>query len=243
MIAKKQEQPHGFTLMELLVSMTLMGLLAVAIHFGFRVGTNAWAKGDRQLERIRVSEATFDLMSRQLASMVPYYSQQHVKGAPVSLLLFQGTETGMRFVTSFSSQSRVTGGFRLAEYFLANSRTKRDGKALYLNEAPLATDETLAQTVFRDISQAEDGSIVTQFYDFVPRPDSVILADGIDAARFGYFQPQHPPETLPSFNLRNLGASKERLPTGIEIHFRWSDRGLLLTNEMSIVIPVPGAGV
>src|SRR5437867_5933344 len=91
----------GFTLMELLVSMTLIGLLAVAIHFGFRIGTNAWTKGDDGLQRVRTTQATFDLLTRQLGSMVPYYSQQKIQATTVDVLVYQGTEKGMRFVTTF----------------------------------------------------------------------------------------------------------------------------------------------
>ena len=75
----------GFTLMELLVSMTLIGLLAAAIHFGFRIGMNAWAKGDDGLQRVRTIQATFDLLTRQLGSMVPYHSQQKIQAAAVEI--------------------------------------------------------------------------------------------------------------------------------------------------------------
>ena len=67
----------GFTLMELLVSMTIVGFLALAILFGFRIGTNAWAKGETGMERIRTTQATFDLLNRQLGSVVDYVSKQN----------------------------------------------------------------------------------------------------------------------------------------------------------------------
>src|SRR5215471_15147546 len=114
----------GFTLLELLVSMTLMGLLAVAIHMGFRIGTNAWAKADSRLETLRASQFSLDLLSRQIGSMVPYYSQQKINDAPVEVLLFQGVPKAMRFVTDFSAESRGAGGLRLVEYFVSNSRDK-----------------------------------------------------------------------------------------------------------------------
>jgi prepilin-type N-terminal cleavage/methylation domain-containing protein len=112
----------GFTLIELLVSMTIVGFLMLAILFGFRIGTNAWAKGETGMERIRTTQATFDLLNRQLGSMVEYISQQRVKDSPVKVLVFQGSESGVRFVTTFSSQSRGSGGFHLVEYFVSSSK-------------------------------------------------------------------------------------------------------------------------
>src|SRR5215471_1425892 len=93
----------GFTLMELLVSMSLMGLLAVAILVGFRIGTNAWAKGDTRLDTIRARQFSLDLLNRQIGAMVPYYSKQKIGEAPVDVLLFQGLERALRFVSSFSA--------------------------------------------------------------------------------------------------------------------------------------------
>src|SRR5438034_2390864 len=126
----------GFTLMELLVSMTLIGLLSVAIHFGFRIGVNAWAKGDDGLQHVRTIQATFDLLTRQLGSMVPYYSQQKVQASPAEVLVYQGTERGMHFVTTFSSRSRNAGGLRLTEYFSFPSKDKK-AKAFIINERAL----------------------------------------------------------------------------------------------------------
>src|SRR5580765_4299038 len=80
----------GFTLMELLVSMTIVGFLMLAILFGFRIGTNAWAKGETGMERIRTTQATFDLLNRQLGSMVGYISQQKMKDSIIKVLIFQG---------------------------------------------------------------------------------------------------------------------------------------------------------
>src|SRR5687767_12891152 len=81
----------GFTLMELLVSITLMGLIAVAIHSGFRLTLNSWERSEKALQRQRTLHFVLDLISRQVGSIVPYYSRQHLDGAPVDVLLFHGS--------------------------------------------------------------------------------------------------------------------------------------------------------
>jgi prepilin-type N-terminal cleavage/methylation domain-containing protein len=229
---------QGFTLIELLVSITIMGLLALAIHFGFRIGINAWAKGDDSLERNRTVQATFDLISRQLGSMVPYYSRQKIDGAPVDVLLYQGTERGLRFVTTFSSQSRSAGGFLLVEYFRSPSKEK-DGESLVVNEVALPHDEALSQSVFSSLSRGEDNIVVAGFFEFRVRPNSIFLIDGLDSVQFRYFRPGSeeglgPGEILPA-------QKKQRLPAGIEIKLRWDEPGLFPAKDFSIVIPTHAA--
>src|SRR5262245_15546343 len=154
--AHRASRPSGgFTLIELLVSMSLMGFVAVAVLFGFRIGTNAWAKGGANLERVRTAQATFDLVNRQIGSMKAYYSKQKLNEAPIELLLFQGTPQGMRFVSNFSFKSRSAGGLWLVEYFAMKAENSEQVH-LMLNETHLPSDDVLAQSVFRDIETGED---------------------------------------------------------------------------------------
>jgi hypothetical protein len=219
----------GFTLLELLVSITLMGFLAVAIHMGFRIGANAWAKGDSRLETIRVSQFSLDLLSRQISSMVPYYSQQKINDAPVDILLFQGVPKAMRFVTSFSAQSRSAGGLRLVEYFVSNSKNKGTS-ALLINERPLPGDPALSGLVFRDISRGDNNTLVVNFFEFRARSDSLYLFEGVDQAQFQYLRPRLP-------NSEGPDDKKEHLPLGVEIQLRWKEPGIFSAREFSVVVP------
>lgn len=218
----------GFTLLELLVSITLMGLLAVAIHVGFRIGTNAWAKGDSRLETIRASQFSLDLLSRQISSMVPYYSQQKINDAHVDVLLFQGAQKAMRFVTSFSAQSRSAGGLRLVEYFVSNSN--KGVNALLVNERLLPDDPALSRLVFRDISRGDGNTVVVNFFEFRARSDSLSLFESVDQVQFQYLRPQ-------LLNSDGPDDKKEHLPLGVEIQLRWKELGVFSAQEFSVVVP------
>ena len=229
----------GFTLVELLVSLTLVGLLAVAIHFGVRIGTNAWAKGDDSLQRVRTIQATFDLLTRQLGSMVPYYSQQKIQASPVEVLVYQGTEKGMRFVTTFSSRSRNAGGLRLAEYFLSPSKDHKN-KAFIVNERALPDDEELSQSLFTDVSREENNAVVVKFFEFRTRSDSIWLIDGVDNVQFQYFLLQDSGEPA---NPNAIGASAKKrerdlLPVGVGIKLHWNEAGIFSAKDFQIVIPI-----
>lgn len=230
----RKSPTQGFTLLELLVSITLMGLLAVAIHFGFRIGSNAWAKGNDGLQDLRIIHSTLDLMSRQVSSMVAYYSQQKIKDGPVDILVYQGMEQGMRFVTTFSAQARSAGGLRLVEYFLTSSRDKKK-LALVMNETTLPDDTGLGQFVFRGFSQVENNNLVAHFFDFRARPDSIYLFDDLDQAKFHYFERRMSSEK-PA--IADSGNEKPHLPRGVGIQLRWNENGLFSTRDFSIVVPV-----
>lgn len=221
----------GFTLMELLVSMTLMGFVAVAILFGFRIGTNAWAKGGANLERLRTTQATYDLLNRQIGSMKDYYSVQKLKEAPVELLLFQGTAEGMRFVSNFSFKSRSAGGLWLVEYFAMKSK-EPEQVDLMLNETRLPPDEALAQSVFRDIEIGEDNRPVVRFPSFRQGPDSMRLVEGAQEIQFQYFLPLTPQGQAP------VQTGKQLLPQGVKIVLRWNESGPLLAKDFSFVVPI-----
>jgi prepilin-type N-terminal cleavage/methylation domain-containing protein len=225
----------GFTLLELVISMTLVGLLSIAIHLGFRIGLNAWAKGNGTLERARTVQSTMDVLSRQIASIVPYVSQQKIKNAQVEVPVFQGTEKGMRFVTTFSFQSRSAGGLRLVEYFFAESN-ERKKKVLLMNERVLPVDEALPESVFRSISR-EGNSWVVDFFEFGERADSAVLVEGVDQVQFSYLRPK----TSTGSNSAPGSQHKDFLPLGVEIKLHWNEHGPFSTKEFSIVIPIPTA--
>jgi prepilin-type N-terminal cleavage/methylation domain-containing protein len=225
----------GFTLLELVISMTLVGLLAIAIHFGFRIGLNAWAKGNESLEHAKTLQSTMDVVSRQIASIVPYISQQKIKEAPVGVPVFQAAEKGMRFVTTFSSHSRSAGGLRLVEYFFTESN-ERKKKALLMNERVLPLDEALQQLVFRSISRAEDNSLVVDFFEFEELKHSTVLIEGVDDVEFSYFR--HKTSTA---NSAPESRNKEFLPVGVEIKLHWDEYSPFSTKDFSIVIPIQTA--
>ena len=135
--------------MELLVSFSLIGLVAVFIHLGYSIGLSAREKAEASLEAYQAAQASLDVLSRQIASMVPYVSSQEHEGRPVQVLLFRASPQSLGFVTTWSAASGFAGGLRFVQYFTAdadpdaNSAADPDpdpraaGRRLLLNERPL----------------------------------------------------------------------------------------------------------
>ena len=257
-VAAKRSCSSGFTLMEVLISITLMSILTVTVHYGYRVGLDSWSRAEKTLERERRVQSVLDLMSRQLGSMVPYYSRQSLDGAPVDVLLFHGANEGVRFVSTFSSGSRNAGGLRLVEYFMANATG--EGMSLLMNDRLLPEATVLAQTVIRSLSRGEGNSVVAEFEGFSVKEDSEILVRDLTEVRFDFparpeqerVQPSQPDASevglmLPGFlihaALERSGVAaasnkKERLPLGVRLRLKWQGKGFFNSDELSIAIPV-----
>ena len=118
---QRAESPPGFTLMELLVSFSLIGLVAVFIHLGYSIGLSAREKAEASLEAYQAAQASMDVLSRQIASMVPYVSSQEHEERPVQVLLFRASPQSLGFVTTWSAASGFAGGLRFVQYFTADA--------------------------------------------------------------------------------------------------------------------------
>ena len=58
----------GFTLLELLISLTILGVIVVIIFGAFRIGIRAWEKGEKDVESRQRQRIVLDLSKQQLAS-------------------------------------------------------------------------------------------------------------------------------------------------------------------------------
>lgn len=62
---------RGFTLMEIMLAVTIFAMVATAIYSTFRVGVRAWEAGRKEITRMQQARIVFDTMSRDLRSV--YY--------------------------------------------------------------------------------------------------------------------------------------------------------------------------
>lgn len=75
----KQE---GFTLLELLVALSLVAFLAGIIFAGFRVTMRSWEEGEDRAETLHRSRAVLNLMAEELKSTLPLKPRGEEKKAP-----------------------------------------------------------------------------------------------------------------------------------------------------------------
>ncbi|HEY3100022.1 MAG TPA: prepilin-type N-terminal cleavage/methylation domain-containing protein [Methylomirabilota bacterium] len=90
-------RPRGFTLVELLIALGIVGLLLTIAFSGLRVAMAAWTRGEDRAEAHQHVRAIAFTMARALGAAYPYRA---AKGeAPEVVMLFNGVEQKLEFVT------------------------------------------------------------------------------------------------------------------------------------------------
>jgi general secretion pathway protein J len=100
----------GFTLLELIIALSILSMVIVLIGRGFHLGINAWEKGEsetRWTQRLRVLSG---LMSQQLKSVYPYMMEIDDE----KVILFKGESDSVLFVTTLTDS--LHGGFKWVRY-------------------------------------------------------------------------------------------------------------------------------
>ena len=247
---------EGFTLMELLVSFSLIGLVAVFIHLGYSVGLSAREKAEASLEAYQANQASLDVLSRQIASMVPYVSRQEHEDRTVPVLLFRASRRSLGFVTTWSATSGFAGGLRFVQIFAAAADRSADpdsapaGRRLLLNERPLPPEAGLRGRIIRGVVKTEDNRFLAELAPPRAGPRSLTLAEGLASVAFRTLaRPEGEGFPLGSrifpdpFGRRfrmGGGNSRPQLPAGIQVSLRWHGRGPWGSRTFEVAVPVGG---
>lgn len=114
-------RPHGFTLVELLVALTLMALLSVLLFGGLRFGVRAWEAGGERIEQASRVE-TIQNMLRQQVSQARRLPQAADTG---SVAPFVGEAESLVFIAPLPAH-RGIGGLNLFRLTLRGDAGRSD---------------------------------------------------------------------------------------------------------------------
>lgn len=102
---------RGFTLLELLVAMTLLGLLAGLLFGGLGFGVRVWEKGDAELEMMTELQIAQGLIRRLInRALVTDLTEGEDEDAGI----FEGTADALDFVGPAPAQAMAGGFYRLS---------------------------------------------------------------------------------------------------------------------------------
>jgi general secretion pathway protein J len=87
----------GFTLLELLIALSIVAALLAILLGGLRVGLAAWRQGEDRAEAHQHLRSLAELLSRSVAGTFPYRMPSAGVGKPT--VQFQGDEERLAFVT------------------------------------------------------------------------------------------------------------------------------------------------
>jgi general secretion pathway protein J len=89
---------RGFTLVEVILAVSIVAVIVLLATASLRVGLRAWETGQRRADLQQESRALVDLVTESLAGAFPY--QGRVGLSPDRVVLFEGEAEEVRFVTN-----------------------------------------------------------------------------------------------------------------------------------------------
>jgi general secretion pathway protein J len=115
---------RGFTLIELVVAITILGLLAAVVSSGLRTELRAWSRATNELDDIRASQVRLGILRHQIQGAIPVVFSEGVD--PALRPAFKGDATGLRLISRSSFRDGLDGVPRWIEYnWESNGNSRR----------------------------------------------------------------------------------------------------------------------
>lgn len=124
---------RGFTLLEVMISITLISLLVTVMAGAMRLAHRSIERGERKWEYLERFKVSFLVVDAQIQSAIPLVRADDEAGR----LFFEGSEDSVKFASNYS----LTGGYR--GYVTVAYRVKPNGEgrsALYIEENTIGVE-------------------------------------------------------------------------------------------------------
>lgn len=151
----------GFTLMEMIIGLALLGLMSLALFSAMRLGVQSWERAEAKSQRVVDLRIVEGVLRREIGKAYPL----RVGLANENKIAFEGDARGMRFLSSLPAHF-TTGGLSWVslEPVNASDPENRNSRNLVLRHAILdgpatdfsALDKATDQTILiRDLESVE----------------------------------------------------------------------------------------
>ena len=184
---------RGVTLIELLVSITLLSLLSVGMLITLRVGLNAMDKANAKLMANRRVASVERIMRSEIQDLIPVVANcvPEAEQPPEALMYFDGRPQSLRFVSSYSLQEASRGEPRILDFQVIPGDRGR-GVRLVVNEL-IYSPRQAGATCVGSVPDPDRGVAMGAFRPIQVGPGSFVLADKLAYCRFSYRDFQPPP--------------------------------------------------
>ena len=89
----------GFTLLELILSIAILSAVLVTIYSTLSMGSRAWEKGERDIEKVQRMRVVMDLLSREIKTTYPYKVTPSELDTHKEFYAFDGKKDSLSFVS------------------------------------------------------------------------------------------------------------------------------------------------
>jgi general secretion pathway protein J len=159
---RRLNRKSGFTLMELLLALSILSIILVVILGGLRISVRAWEKGENMLSVQQRSRTILDRLDRQLSSAALLMSAKE----DLPLVAFAGTSSSLEFTSSLPLVSKMQFAPVHVKYVI---ETETGGKKrLLLYERNIEVEDYLSERQLQLEAEA------------------VVFVEGLEDLRFEY---------------------------------------------------------
>jgi general secretion pathway protein J len=144
---------RGFTLLELLLALAIIGALVVIAFSGVRIALAAWRQGEDRAEAHQHLRGVVISLARSVSGMYPYNAPRG--DAPTPELLFTGAESRLEFVTQAAPYPASIPVAFTAVVFEIGTTDERRGLVIRQRVLPNRAPFTDATVVFNDSTLTE----------------------------------------------------------------------------------------
>lgn len=223
-----QNSNRGFTLMELLIAITLLSLISVAVIVSLRVGLSAMNKADARLMSNRRVAGVERILEQEIAGIMPVTADCQGGEGPIEhAMFFQGEPAAMRLASSYSLQEASRGLPMILEYLVIPGENGV-GVRLVVNEHVYTGPRGAGQF-------CAPGTPAPVFLPIQTGPASFVLADKLAYCRFSFRElqvPPAPPRWVP------LWTQARYLPNAIRIEMAPLNPNAGALQPVALTIPV-----
>jgi general secretion pathway protein J len=225
----------GFTLIEVLISVTLVSLLAVGMMVAMRVGLSAMTKADTKLMLNRRVVGAQRVLEQQIAGLMPVTAdcRPDPDAPPTRIPFFQGEAQSMRFASTYSLQQASRGLPMMVEFQVIPGEDNQ-GVRLIVNEFLYTGPRGAGATCIGLAPDPLAGGMAPRFLPIQPGPGSFVLDDKLAFCSFS-FRDSQPPQQPPHWVVR---WAKPYLPDAIRIEMGPIKPDPSRLEPMTLTIPI-----
>jgi prepilin-type N-terminal cleavage/methylation domain-containing protein len=205
----------GFTLMEMLIAVTLVAMIAVGLWSVLGISVRSWSRGTEFIDKNQRHRSILDKVRKQIASAYPLFGPTDLEQPGGSNFIFTGTENSISFVTLNSLKFQESPGLTLVSYEIA-----QDSGGNY----------SLVEKEARYTGQILDQGLMINLSEAIP------IFENLSSCIFEYFDPGNNDNTSQWVSEWD-GSARRRFPAAVSITMISRDpRGNALNRHM--VVPI-----
>ena len=215
--AKPSKSSSGFTIIEIMLAVSILAMVIATVFTSFRIGINAWEKGESKIEAFQTKRAVNTLIYREIKSAYPYTITPGELDTHIKYNAFFGESDSLKFVSHASTTGRST-GLSLIEMWT------EDEKGLFIGEREALVSN---RSDLNDIDLRDEDTAVS-------------VCSEIKEISFRYFERKNKDEEGEWQENWDPEDKKKRLPLFVEVLLVYIDKNDEESEEV-LVIPVMAA--